>query len=322
MVLTVHPDPQNPAGGYAFLELPGGTLPDEPVEVAVFDRFGERWLGPEGADTSDWQTEPNAFGPYPVHRHEGADWVRVGPEIVDRLVEYSPLRIKVHGKGYDVTWPDDVPPRVSPATRGALHAATPARPVPSEPAPSPAMPPEPVPEAPPERDSGEDPHDRPDPTSRHGRLWVLLLAVLIACAVAVWWFWPAGQDRSAGRDCSAPALAAVEGGFAETGKAIRSCVGQVSAETVLALVEDAAAKEDPDALHLFGVLYDGAELDQTIETGIGLSFEHDAAKAAEYYARAIAAGSDESKARLRATCAQLAASDATLAMGAFNDFCQ
>ena len=46
MGLTIHTDPQEPAGGFAFLELPGGSLGTGPVTVAVLEVYGSRWLGP------------------------------------------------------------------------------------------------------------------------------------------------------------------------------------------------------------------------------------------------------------------------------------
>ena len=123
MSLTVHPDPQEPAGGFAFLELPDGSLTEESVTVAVFDAYGERWLAANeevgarvGIGNPHWQAERFAFGPYTVYHHEGADWVRIGPEIVNKIEEYAPLRIEVGGAGYDVSWPDDVPPRALAAT--------------------------------------------------------------------------------------------------------------------------------------------------------------------------------------------------------------
>ena len=41
MTLNVHPDPQEKAGGYAFLELPGGTLRGE---VSYFRVQGPSFL--------------------------------------------------------------------------------------------------------------------------------------------------------------------------------------------------------------------------------------------------------------------------------------
>ena len=125
MTLVVHPDPQEPAGGYAFFELPKRSLMGELAPVAIFDASGERWLGPapEGAvpvEPGPWQGDRHSFGPYQVYRHEGADWVRVGPEIVNRLEEYQPLKITVGMEEYSVTWPDDVPPRAGAAALGGI----------------------------------------------------------------------------------------------------------------------------------------------------------------------------------------------------------
>lgn len=135
MSLKVHPDPQEPAGGYAFLELPEGSLPDDRVSVSVFDAFGERWLSRADASAgkTNWQTVPVEFGPYEVHRHQGADWVRLGPEIVDRLEEYAPLLFTVAGRSHDVIWPDDISPRARAAVLGALQPVRRIQDIPNEP---------------------------------------------------------------------------------------------------------------------------------------------------------------------------------------------
>ncbi|SFT67086.1 hypothetical protein [Sedimentitalea nanhaiensis] len=339
MSLTIHPDPQHPAGGYAFLELPSGSLPDAPVSVAVFDSYGERWLAPhpEQGDRIDigdavWQADRVGFGPYEVHRHDGADWVRIGPEIVNRLDEYMPLRIEVDRQGYDVSWPDDVPPRAGAAVLGGL------RPVARKMA-----------EASADRLVGTRPADTldppeveetvlvqppiaeptaPEPAGRRIRIGSLIwpLAVLmVAGAVAAWYLWPLPDDDQAGETeaehCSLAALSAVAGGFTAIADAIRKCGADVSADTALRLVEEAAAQDDGDALLLFGTLYDGTRLDPRIETLVGLTFEDDPAKAAEYYARAAGAGAAGAQGHLADICQILSASTATLAKGAYDDFC-
>jgi hypothetical protein len=348
MSLTIHPDPQEPAGGYAFLELPNGTLGTGPVHVAVMEVYASRWLGPSdgapegGPDAktavgaAHWQGERHEFGPYAVHAHDGADWVRIGPEIVNKIDEYTPLRISVGGQTADVTWPDDVPPRAGAAVLGGLQSTAKAkaddmqdvlvgRPV----VPEPETEPEPDPQ-PPEMPGPIEPERVEDTLSRRRTLWLLLffstLLILIAATVAAWLLIPRDEPApetpvSAADTCTWDALVALDG-FAATEKAIRACGDALSPETVLKIIEDAAQQDDGDALLLFGTLYDGAQVDERIETVIGLSFDHDAAKAAEYYARASAVGSDAAGVRLSATCAQLAGSKTTLAKGAYDDYCR
>ncbi|AVO37007.1 hypothetical protein [Pukyongiella litopenaei] len=343
MSLSVQSDPEEPAGGYAFLELPVGTLPDGAVTVAVFDAYGERWLGDGGAESDGWRPERHDFGPYEVWRHDGADWVRIGPEIVDRLEEYQSLRFSLGGRDYDLNWPDNVPPRAPAAQPGILQVVSRPRPVakpdvpvvrPAPPAPRPDPEPDPLPEPAPQ----PDPVATSETDAGRRRLWPLLLLLLLGTAAAAgWWFY--GRDAepdpatpvadtdpaagpASGDACTLSALSALKGGFAVIGPAMRGCGTRLSAEHALRLVEDAAARNEAGALLLFGTLYDGDELDPRVENLIGLSFDDDPAKAAEYYARAARAGSQQAPGRLDAVCGKLAAMDTTLAKGALDDYCR
>lgn len=339
MSLRVHPDPQEPAGGFAFLELAAGSLPVDAVSVAVFDAFGERWLArpDDMADLAQdedtrWQSEPVDFGPYKVYRHDGADWVRIGPEIVDRLEEYAPLRITVAGRAHDVIWPDNVPPRASAAVRGGLqpvgHKVEPLidRRVGVVEAPADVAVEPGVPEI--NEVVEAEPIEEEAPTRSKGRfLAPLLLLLAVLAAVVLWYFWPASQSDpepapvAQSEPCSRATLAATGGGFAMVLEAIRSCGADVQADTALSLVEEAAESDDADALLLFGTLYDGEALDPRIENLTGLTFEDDPAQAADYYARALKAGSSEAEGRLSDICDRLEQSDATLSIGAYDDFC-
>lgn len=327
MNLTIHPDPQEPAGGFAFLELPAGTLGKEPVHVAVMEVYGSRWLGPSeepgdkvAVGNGNWQGERHDFGPYAVHDHDGADWVRIGPEIVNKIDEYTPLRLNVGDQVGDATWPDDVPPRAGAAVLGGLLSTARAAPQEAD-AELVGVPPEPEPEPdPPEIEP--DPTPPPPAPQKRSLWWLALILVLAGAGIAVWYYYLRDDPPVVAQDqCTRTALVSLDG-FEAVEKAIRACGDALSADTVLKIIEDAARADDPGALLLFGTLYDGAELDARIETQIGLSFDHDAAKAAEYYARASTAGSDEARARLGATCAQLERADETLAKGAFDDFCK
>lgn len=339
MSLRVHPDPQEPAGGYAFLELDAGSLPDDAQSIAVFDAFGERWLArssdPDASDgiaEAHWQTERYEFGPYDVYRHDGADWVRIGPEIVNQLGEYASLRFMLAGQTHDVIWPDDVPTRAGAAVLGGLQPVGRKQveiidnrvglveidgPVEDE-----IVDPErlEVPEDEPQELDGEE-------KARRSWLLPLLLVALMIGAALAWYFWPETAAESAPvvaeqtAPCTRESLAATTGGFVAIADAIRVCGSDVQPDTALSLVEEAAAADDPDALQLFGTLYDGEALDPRIENLTGLTFVDDPAQAVEYYARAISAGSDTAAENLRKTCERLANDSATLARGAYDDFC-
>ena len=83
-----------------------------------------------------------------------------------------------------------------------------------------------------------------------------------------------------------------------------------------------AAANDPAALALFGALYDNGVTDAAIEDQIGLTFTDDPARAADYYARAIAAGSQDAPPRLQAVCRRLLLKTDTLSQSAREDHCQ
>lgn len=361
MSLKIHPDPREPTGGYAFLEIPGGSLSGERAGVAVLEVFGGRWLAPSEAEDArigvgnpNWQSERFEFGPYEIRRHDDADWLRIGPEIVNKIEEYTPLRISVGPVTQDVTWPDDIPPRAGAAVLGGIRATARTAGGGDEAArlvgrmmagePDEEDPGEASPGAEAESVQAEAAADPAAPAPTRLIVPAVIVAVLIAAALA-WYFLnstdePAGSEAAeapaaAAETVPAPgaavdarcgltalaALAALAGGFAETGAAIRACGSAVSPETALRLIEDGAAAKDAEALLLFGTLYDGDELDPRIENLIGLSFADDPARAAEYYARAVQAGSEAARARLAAVCARLSGASATLARGAFDDFC-
>lgn len=347
MTMLPHPDPQHPEGGFAFLELPQGAVGDSAVMVSVMDAYSGRWLAPSEAPGApvaigdpNWQPEPHAFGPYPVYDHDGADWVRIGPEIVNKLEEYTPLRIQLGGAIHDVTWPDDIPPRAGAAMLGGLSPVE--RKVPEAPAVMQASPPpEPEPEpvrAPPE----PEPVITPDPPAEQGTrkgLWVMLALLLLAVvAGAVWWFYPfeaetqttdkanvpvereTTQPVPQADACSSDALNGLAA-FAALQDQLAGCGAKVSADAALGLIEKFASDEDPGALAMLGALYDETVTEDGVETAIGLTFTADPARAAEYYARAVQAGSDSAEARLTSVCAQLSVSASTLDKGAFDDYC-
>lgn len=122
--------------------------------------------------------------------------------------------------------------------------------------------------------------------------------------------------------CASAALDATAAeGFAALAGQLRACAGSLSADDALGYVEAAANRGDAAALTLFGRLYDGSETDAALETRMGLTFGDADPRAAEYYARAVAAGSDEAAGLLAAVCARLSGASDTLARSAAEDHC-
>ncbi len=323
MSLKVHPDPQHPAGGHGFLEVPGGSLPNGPVSVAVQDAYSGRWLHPaEGTeDGENWRPQRHAFGPFQVHRQEHGDRILIGPEIVNRIGEYTPLRIELNDHAHDVTWPDTMLPAAPRAEPGRLSAT--ARPVaiaaPVAPV-APVVPPvrPDIPKPQPEMETAEPPASR---------RWLLILLLVLAVAAVAAFFWfnrdGGGSGTTATGDpdlCSAERVLSLDG-YTPRIAAVRDCGRSALPETALRVVEDAAAANNSEALLLFGTLYDDKHLDARIENLVGLTFSDNPARAAEYYARAARAGSQEAADRLATVCNDLAGSKLTLDASAFDDFC-
>lgn len=323
MSLELHGDPQHRAGGYGFLELPEHSLPDT-VEIAVQDAYSERWLNPSPEQRvtvgeANWQPERHAFGPYQVLRHEGADWVRIGPEIINKIEEYTAVRLDVNGQRHEVVWPDILTPLAGAAALGGLQVTPKVMPV-QDPEPKSSPPREQV-EIPVKRAVSEG-QKRPS----KGWIWILLLLVLLGGAALAWNLFKGetapvvAQSDVSASDCNFETLSALPD-FKARNSAMRDCGKEISPDVVLRVIEDASKAGNAEALLLFGTLYDEDELDPRIEVLIGLTFADDPARAVYYYAQAQAAGSTEADARLAGACKRLTGSTQTLEKGAFDDFC-
>ncbi len=323
MSLELHADPQHRAGGYGFLELPERSLPDT-VEIAVQDAYSERWLNPSPEQRvtvgeANWQPERHAFGPYQVLRHEGADWVRIGPEIINKIEEYTAVRLDVNGQRHEVIWPDILTPLAGAAALGGLQVRPKA--VPAQ---------DPEPKSPPPQEQVEIPvkyavsEKQKRPPKRW--IWILLLLVLLGGAALAWNLFKGetaqdvAQSDVSASGCNFETLSALPD-FKARNSAMRDCGKEISPDVVLRVIEDASKAGNAEALLLFGTLYDEDALDPRIEVLIGLTFADDPARAVYYYAQAQAAGSTEADARLAGACKRLTGSMQTLEKGAFDDFC-
>lgn len=134
---------------------------------------------------------------------------------------------------------------------------------------------------------------------------------------------PDPEPETAAAPCSADTLTALaQAGFSDLLGQLRGCGAEVSADEALLLVEGGARQDDPDALSVFGALYDESVTEEGIEGAMGLTFPDNPARAAEYYSRAVTAGSTEAEARLLAVCRRLLLMSDTLSQGAHDDYCE
>ncbi len=336
MTLRAVPDPDEPGGGFGYLVLGGVNFSDSTVNVQVFDSYSDRWLGASAGDgpitvgDGNWQSEPHAFGPYPTHGRGDEYWVRIGPEIVNKIAEYTPLRITVAGHSAEIIWPDDVLPRIAPALVGEIRSSAVRRPT------SERQRTEVVPDAeelarPMEEVTTESVEQEETPQTRWF-IWIVVLGLLVTGAA---YFFLLDKDETANTGiayepdngnapappCSFAALDQIAGGFDVVEAALRSCNDKVSATDTLRLLEKGVRAGSPEALLMFGKIYDVQQKDNLIETTVGLTFDDDPATAAEYYARAKDAGSPAAETLLIVTCQRLSKLTSTLARGAHDDHC-
>lgn len=349
-MIDIRPDPKRPRGGFAELTISGSTAASDPVEVSVFNSFLEKWLGPDG-----WQ--PNIHGFAARQADQDGDTLRLilGPDVVNQIEEDTPIKIGVGGSTWDTYWPDDINhgPDVAIggdlAGTGAKAMAAAPKPISKITEPEPAPQPEPEPIAPDDLDAGlEDKTDtdvdidteiETEKPSKASSMAMWAIALLAVAGMAAWFLLPQIQqeseqetqqaaapapepDTSTGA-CGAEQLTSlVSDGFAALAEQLRSCGSDINVDLALGFVERAAATNDPDALALFGALYDPNITGEAIKDDVGLSFGDNPARAAEYYARAKDAGSDEGSQRLTATCRTLALKTDTLSQSAHEDFCK
>ncbi len=347
-MISVKPDPAHPRGGYAELSMPEGDLSGDTTQVAVFDNYSERFLGEAG-----WQPTKVMFGPYDVLRDGGAARLVIGPEIVNQIEEYANVKLLVGATESDISWPDEVVPAPGAAKIGGIMGASLKEDAPKsglqakmpDPEPKPEPDPSPIPQG--GEDGSEDAsnltgttqvgdNQEKEPAKSKLGLIMGLVVLMLAAGGLTWWLLnqeetptpePVAEPvvapepiAESSNPCAIDQLSALSG-FAAQAEALRGCAGQASADAALGLVERAAAGGDAGALALFGTVYDGAATDPVIEEEIGLTFGDEPATAAEYYARAVAAGSTEAADSLAALCMRMAEMTDTLVQGAVTDYC-
>ena len=319
MTIKIEPHPEYPNGGWAVMSV--GAAAGAGSLLSIYDPSREKWLGPDG-----WQSAETPIVPYSTQDADGSARLVLGPKIVDEIQPNAVLDIRYGEARMRLAWPETI--RQSPATaendRGGIDVAGPAA------TPTETKPPRPKqlvePENPDEPDSGLfEPFD--DEPIRNGHvsrrrakrlspqtsLGIFPILLLILIALAIWFLFirDTGPNESAGDDPPAPACD--EAGFASrAGEAIEdqlaaleSCGEEVSAASRLIVLEAGTRAENGRALLLLGELYDPG-----VETaGQPVFSRSDPAIAAEYYFRALAAGSIEAAGRLEAVCGILDPND-------------
>ncbi|WP_299628893.1 hypothetical protein [uncultured Tateyamaria sp.] len=349
-MLSITPDPKRPRGGFAELKIDGAQASGDPVTLSIYNSYQQKWLGPEG-----WQPGKADLAARSARQEGGTLVLILGPDIVNQIEEDTPIRIEMGGEGWDTYWPDDINAGPDEAVVGEI-GGTGLAPDVKKPTVVKELDPDPIEEE--EEDTGsattleEDmPEDDLDEIidgedeyeeepRRKSRLPELLggLVLLAIIAVALFFFLlkpaeevatpapaptpPAPAPVVAQGTCGMDTLSAAQGdGFGALADKIRGCGGDLSADNALSLVEQATAANDPAALDLFGVLYDSTVTDEAIEGTIGLTFSDNPARAADYYARAVAAGSTDAPARLQAVCRRLLLKSDTLSQSARDEHC-
>ena len=359
MTLTIRRDERRQAGGYAVLSFADAPVPGATVTLAVMETFGGRWLAPSagaaeaaiGIGDPNWQAGRHDFGPYAVTPEGTGFQITIGPEIVNKIEGYTNLRLIAGPVAGTASWPDDIAPLAGAAASGGLQVM---RKAPQAPPLRAARAQETEPEiAIAEPPVGPGPTPIAPPKYRLAPLLGIGALVVLGLGVVAWVLIASSQtDAQLGtapppvapqpveprpvepapvpvparppetaESCTLEALRAAPGGLAEQLVRVGDCGNAVGADTLLSLIEDAAATDDPAALMLFGALYDAGETDALAEGAVGLTFGDAPAQAAEYYSRAAAAGAPEAAARLARACDALETATDTLSQGARDDFC-
>ncbi|MCY4304353.1 MAG: hypothetical protein OXC62_06180 [Aestuariivita sp.] len=353
-MIKINPDPEHPLGGFAEISINGIDPFDDPIEISVFNSYQEKWLGPDG-----WQPNRHRFSARYTEWASNTLTLVVGPEIVNSMDEDIPARILINDIKFETYWPDDINHGPDDATIGDIGGSEtterPQRPtvvavnsrekeqktnkqpltpydnlIPDE-----------------EKNKSQNESLEPDNTliddtvfdsvkkKNKSLIVVMSIAMLIliaAIAVGIWYFLgmyeqeenPRLPDQAKTRlsECRQESLDKLANqGFSALSERFKTCGQSVSADNALRLLERATSENDPDALLTFGILYDQNASDEVLEKQIGLTFSDQPSLSAEYYTRALNAGSADAQTYLTGVCRRLRLMDDTLSRSAVEDYC-
>ncbi len=344
MTLAVKKDPKKRRGGYALLRLSEALHQETSVSIQRDD--DGQWLGPHG-----WQGSGHAFGPYPVETDAKGAFLRLGPEIVNRLEAYQAVTISAQDLGLSssLAWPDDVlhslerfegggvaaadTNDLSAETIGAESTKTSPPEPPVEPpaaAPIPEPKPEPPPAPPPphpepieEQDREDnlekpDPPIRPDPAKkRRSSVW-LLVVLLVAAAAAGAWYVLTQEKQATGLACNQEAVSDAVGANAEANLVALTgiCSTEENRDQLMAVVRKLVELDNAEGLLHLARWYDPS-LDVAQRP-----LAADATSAAEYYQRAQRAGATTAGQGLDSLCNWLESSGDLLSRPIVKLYCE
>ena len=249
----------------------------------------------------------------------------LGPDVVDRVPEDSYLEFHLGSESGWAIWPDSIHCSPSAAGSGTIETGD----HPPEPAlvgdrrnfghPAPPPPPEPEATAFPEEEPVDVEPGPDEPAARRKSspvLWILVLLLLVAVALGVY-FLVKSEDEAGEPEQPVPSTDCSDAGFTgrlnETSEAQFStfveCGGEVSEAMAYRVLDRLVATGFGPALFMYGQMYDAAAT-----ADLPYKFNPNPAIAAEYYARALAAGHAEADEALRRTCSGLSLDDELHAM--------
>ena len=348
-MIKISPDPKHPLGGFAEFIISGINPVDQPIEISVFNSYQEKWLGPSG-----WQPNRHIFSARNVSWANNNLTLIVGPEIVNGMDEDIPIQILVNETKFETYWPNNINHGPDNAIIGDIgRSGQPERPKATQVTIKSSTDEEPETIA---QLSGSDAHTNDDlneklepdntqvdtkmidgvqkkNTSLIIMLFVAALVLIVAITAGIWYFLymyeqnenplPPSQTNESLSECSQENLnhTLAAQGFAALSEQFKVCRQTISAENALGLLERAMSEKDPHALLTFGMLYDQTVFDDVLEKQIGLTFADQPPLSAEYYARALNAGSTDAQTYLTAICHRLQLMDDTLSRSAVEDYC-
>lgn len=301
---VIQPDPQHPLGGWSLLSI--DSTPGTTVTLAIQELSSEQWLS-----TGGWQPGRTTLGDFEVLP---TGEISLGPKIVDQIEPYTALEVTIDETIIRLTWPDTI--AISPGSlRSGGLLATPRQENPlTEEYDKQAL------------ITQEQESDKPGPTNaaidlapreetrarQSAPLFLLgLLGVITIIALIAYFllYKTAAPDQT-----QEPAVELEETactpedfearrhlGYDDQMLAAVQCGSFTAPADLLRILETGVQAENPEALLRMARIYDPAVSEDPVLS----LFRRDPAIAAEYYARAAAAGSTDIGSALNAVCSIL-----------------
>ena len=290
--------PTGTAGQARLLSGTGSVGFTDPCYITVQDTYNGRFLVGPGVGPGNWHPERHWFGPYSV---EDDGSILLGTEIVNQIEEYTAIRISIGAQTATFEWPDTILP-----SPGGKVAATVIKNPPIK---------NPPPPPPGNGDDKGSPGKTPPPKQPPEIPWLkwfLISLILIAFALVALWLWsrqpapvPPDLDVSCGVLTGKQSMAALRAALTVCGGGARADRDDEFRNDAFVALEDRERARDPEALLVFGHLYNPDHTDAFFEDTLGFTLGNDPANALRYYARAADAGHPGASQFVEAMCASL-----------------